>query len=253
VLRLPDDPLPAGEDPAAGAGPPVTAGDEGLDALVRGTLAHLLLERLDFAAPTLPTPEAVGAVAADRGIAVTEADVADLRRLVAAFASSPLCGRLAAARRVRREAPFAFAADPGGAGPLLTGFMDVLAEESDGSVLVVDYKSDRLEGADPDAFVEREYAVQRIVYALAALRHGAGAVEVAHCLLERPAAPVSRRFTQDDAPALADALAGLAAGVLEERWEVTDAPHRELCADCPGRRALCSWPEQVTLRPAARA
>jgi hypothetical protein len=41
--------------------------------------------------------------------------------------------------------------------------------------------------------------------------------------------------------------------VLDERWEVTDHPHRDLCADCPGRRALCSWPEQATLavsRPA---
>jgi ATP-dependent helicase/nuclease subunit A len=41
--------------------------------------------------------------------------------------------------------------------------------------------------------------------------------------------------------------------VLDERWPVTASPHRELCGDCPGRRALCSWPERVTLAPAAPA
>jgi hypothetical protein len=49
---------------------------------------------------------------------------------------------------------------------------------------------------------------------------------------------------------LADELLRLAAGVLAEEWPVADAPHRELCGDCPGRRTLCSWPEEVTLRPA---
>jgi hypothetical protein len=29
---------------------------------------------------------------------------------------------------------------------------------------------------------------------------------------------------------------------------VAEHPHRELCGDCPGRRALCSWPESMTLR-----
>jgi hypothetical protein len=34
---------------------------------------------------------------------------------------------------------------------------------------------------------------------------------------------------------------------------VTDAPHRELCLTCPGRAELCSWPQEVTLRPASEA
>jgi hypothetical protein len=41
--------------------------------------------------------------------------------------------------------------------------------------------------------------------------------------------------------------------VLDERWPVAEQPHRELCGDCPGRRALCSWPEAMTLRPPADA
>ncbi len=58
---------------------------------------------------------------------------------------SPLCARLAAARPVRREAGFAFALEPGGGGPLVSGFVDVLAREADGTALIVDYKTDRLE------------------------------------------------------------------------------------------------------------
>ncbi len=60
-------------------------------------------------------------------------------------------------------------------------------------------------------------------------------------------------FTPADVPALADALLGLAAGVLAERWPVAATPHRELCGECPGRASLCSWPERMTLRTAEEA
>jgi ATP-dependent helicase/nuclease subunit A len=116
-------------------------------------------------------------------------------------------------------------------------------------VLVVDYKTDRLGEEDPAVLAERDYATQRMVYALAALRDGAPRVEVAHCFLEHPDEPACATFTQADAPALASALLDLAGGVLAEEWPVTPRPHRELCGDCPGRPSLCSWPEAVTLRP----
>ena len=154
--------------------------------------------------------------------------------------TSSLCARLARARRTRSEAPFSFTLDVAGGGPLVTGFLDVVATEPDGGVLIVDYKSDRLEGAAPVDVVERDYATQRTVYALAALRDGAPTVEVAYCFLERPAEPVVATFT--DAPALAEHLAGLAAGLLDGRYPVTATPHRDLCGDCPGRSAMCSWP-----------
>ena len=76
----------------------------------------------------------------------------------------------------------------------------MLARASDGTVLVVDYKSDRLGEAEPAEVVERDYATQRIVYALAALRNGAPSVEVAYAFLERPDAPVSATFTARDVP-----------------------------------------------------
>ena len=247
VLGLPPEtPPPPAADPADPAG----AADRGLDPRVRGTLAHVLLESLDFARPVPPEPEDVTTLASGHGVELTDDDIDDLRALVAAFAASPLCERLAAAQRVRREAGFAFALEPQGGGPLVNGFVDVMATEAPGARLIVDYKSDRLEGAEPAAVIERDYATQRVVYALAALQDGAEQVDVAYCFLERSAEPVVRRFTAADAAALTEQVVSLARGVLEERYPVTDQPHRELCGDCPGRRALCSHPESRTLAPA---
>jgi RecB family exonuclease len=181
-------------------------------------------------------------------------EVEDIRGLVAAFAASPLCARLAAAESVRREASFAFPLVPAG-GALVNGVVDVLARERDGEVLIVDYKTDRLDGAEPAAVVEAGYATQRIVYALAALREGAPAVEVAYCFLERPETVVAERFAARDVPALAERVTRLAEGVLAGEHPPAAEPHRALCGDCPGRAALCSWPESMTLReppPAAQ-
>ncbi|MGZ8649762.1 MAG: RecB family exonuclease, partial [Solirubrobacteraceae bacterium] len=240
VLGLPRVPAPPPDEVAPG-------GDEvlGLDPRVRGSLVHRLLEDLDYARPAAPAAEAVAELAAAWGLEPTAAELDDVRGLVAAFARSPLCARLASARRTRKEAPFSFTLDPAGGGPLVTGFLDVVAHEPDGGALIVDYKSDRLEGSTPADVVERDYATQRIVYALAALRDGAPRAEVAYCFLERPDEPVTATFT--DAGALAERLAGLAGDLLNGRFEVTDAPHRELCGDCPGRAAMCSWPETATL------
>ena len=112
----------------------------------------------------------------------------------------------------------------------------------------MDYKTDQLGEETPADLIDRSYATQRRVYALAALQDGAPRVEVAYALLERPAEPVLATFGPHDAPALADALLALAAGVLAERWPVAEIPHRDLCGECPGRASLCSWPERMTLR-----
>jgi ATP-dependent helicase/nuclease subunit A len=60
---------------------------------------------------------------------------------------------------------------------------------------------------------------------------------------------VTASYTAADTPALAEQVLGLARGMLEERYPVTDGPHRELCAECPGRKALCCHPEERTLAP----
>ena len=251
MLGLPR--VPAPPDPAAepAAAPPAV---EPLEGRVRGTLVHVLLEGLDFARPAAPDAAAVHALAAEVGVPLHDDHVPDVQRLVAAFAGSPLCARLAAASHVRREAAFAYALDPDGGGPLVRGFVDVLAAEPDGTLLIVDYKTDALGEVGPAGLIERDYAIQRSAYALAGLQQdGVERVEVAYCLLERPQEPVAAVFTRADIPALEAAVHAPADGLLAERWPVAAAPHRDLCGDCPGRHALCSWPEAVTLRPAHEA
>ena len=147
-----------------------------LDKLVRGSLVHALLEDLDFARPAAPDDATVLALGERAGLELAPAHVADVQEQVAAFAASPLCARLAAATSVRREAGFVFALEPGGGGPLFNGYLDVLAHEPGGGVLIVDYKTDQLaEEEDPADLIDRAYATQRRVYALAALQDGAPA------------------------------------------------------------------------------
>jgi ATP-dependent helicase/nuclease subunit A len=220
-----------------------------LELRLRGTLVHELLEALDLrAGAALPDAEAVRAVAAAHDTELSDADVADLQAMVAAFAGSPLRERLGAAAAVHREHAFAFAL---GDGPMLTGFVDVIAHEADGSALIVDYKSDRVGDADLDALVEAHYATQRRIYALAALRSGARAVEVAHVFLERPAEPAVVRYEQADAETLDADLRGAAAPLLAGEYPVAEVPHRGLCATCPGRAGLCSYPPELTDRELA--
>src|SRR4029453_15446531 len=64
--------------------------------------------------------------------------------LVGGFLASPLATELEGAK-VSAEAPFVLAIG----GTLVRGSIDLLVERPDGSALVLDYKTDRLEGRDP--------------------------------------------------------------------------------------------------------
>jgi ATP-dependent exoDNAse (exonuclease V) beta subunit len=246
VLRLPPLPGQGGEVPAVLA-------TGALSALDRGTLVHALLERLDFRRPVRPTEAMIAEAARRSGLRAAPAgdDAAQVAELVERFAAGEVCGRLARATAVRREARFRFLLGGGGAGGVLIGgVFDVIAREPAGRTLVVDYKTDRLEGADPQALADGAYGTQRLVYALAALRAGATEVEVIHTFLERPQRPAVATFTSDQAPALETRLAALARGVLERDFRVTDVPHRAVCDGCPAEGGLCSWPLEMTRREA---
>jgi RecB family exonuclease len=242
-----------GLPPRDAAPPPVPdlPAPEGLPALARGSIVHELLEGLDFERPEPPPDEEIAAAIERQGFERREEDVADLRSLVEGFCSSALCGRLGQADRVRAELPFSFSLAPpeaGGRSLLVNGVVDVYAVEND-RILVVDYKSDPLEGASPEELVAEAYSTQRLIYALAALRGGASKVEVAYVLLERPGEPVFTTYAAADADGLEAELLELARGLAEARFEPTPNPRRELCADCPGQPALCSWGPERTLEP----
>ncbi len=133
------------------------------------------------------------------------------------------------------ELPFAFTLDTGGGRSLLIdGIVDVHAREGT-RVLVVDYKSDRLEGAEPGrARRGRLRASSGWCTRWPRCARGAARAEVAYCFLERPDEPVTRVYEAAEADALEAELRELTAGVSEGRFEPTAHPHRGLCADCPG-------------------
>ncbi len=240
--------------PPAAPPPEAREDEEEFPGRLRGTLAHLVLEDLDFARPRAPSAAEVVTLAAELGSVIEERHAAEVVSLVEGFAADDLCRRLAGAAEVKREAPFAFPLRTPSGEVLVRGVVDAMARDGE-RVLVVDYKSDRLDPHDDlAARAERDYRTQRLVYALAVLREGAAEVEVVHSFLERLDEPVSVTFAASQLDTLESELAGLAGGILAGEFPVTPTPHRQLCATCPGRRALCSWEPEMTLRdpPAPR-
>ena len=117
--------------------------------------------------------------------------------------------------------------------------------------LVVDYKTDRLEGRDP-AEIARRYSVQRDLYALAAAARGTP-VETAYVFLERPDPPVREASATPSSRRRASGSRRCSSGSPRADFEVTDRPHRALCLDCPARERLCSHgPRRRCARPANR-
>jgi hypothetical protein len=176
------------------------------------------------------------AVGADQACAGLEpVDRASVEALVAAWAGSSLAARMQAAGAVMHELPFAFVEDD----VVLRGSLDLSVRAGDGSLLVTDLKTTPLAGREPGAVVESDYALQRSIYALAALRSGAPAAEIAFCFLERPESPVTRRFAVGDAAALAGEVRAAIGRLRASAFVARAGDH---CATCPALDRLCPAP-----------
>ena len=163
--------------------------------------------------------------------------------LVEAWERSSLSARLRAAGSIAHEVPFAFCEQD----VVVRGSLDVCVRDGDGAVLIADLKTTALGAHEPGAVVEREYGLQRAIYALAALRGGAPASEVAFCFLERPEETVSRRYTQADAGWLADEVGAAIGRLRESRFTARAGPH---CSTCPALDRLCPAPGWREREPA---
>jgi ATP-dependent helicase/nuclease subunit A len=235
ILRLPENRA------AARAG-----GDGGVEARIRGTIVHVLLESIDFAHPQPPSAQDVAAVSRRIGASLGVPEREEIVALLAAALAADPARRLARARRPRREHPFAFSLAPGQ--PLVTGVLDLIVELPDGAALIVDYKSDRLRGEeDLELLVRRDYSIQRLLYALAAIEDGVQQVEVAHWFLDRPGTWVAARFDYDERDHLRELLLSRVESARSKDFRVTESPHRGICLTCPGRGGLCSWGEDRTM------
>ena len=113
------------------------------------------------------------------------------------YCESELAARLAGLEGAAAERPFAFEHD----GVLFHGRLDVLHREGARAV-VVDYKTNWLEEAEPADIVERDYRLQRVIYALACFRAGAEEVEVVYQFLERPNELVTVCYKVEEVEAL---------------------------------------------------
>jgi ATP-dependent exoDNAse (exonuclease V) beta subunit len=249
-----DEPAPLESDEVLGEADLTRAGDgaalppPGLRErrLAFGNAVHGLLEwsaRNRWAAPTRGRCEAL---LRQEGLPADAGEVDRALELVGGWLGSPLRASLGGAGvRLRPEAPFLL---PVG-GSVVRGKMDLVVEPADGDIVVVDYKTDALAGADPDSHAER-YEVQRGLYALAASRLGGGRrrVRTAYCFLEAPERPVEHAYDEVALDSARAEVERLIAGVKAADFEVTPTPHAALCHDCPARRRLCSYEEDMTLR-----
>jgi hypothetical protein len=177
----------------------------------------------------------------EQGLEGSEAQTERALALVRAWLESPLRERIEGAE-VEAEVPFVLSVR----GTLVRGEIDLLVERPDGSTLVVDYKTDRLEGADPLEAAGR-YEVQRDLYALAAAARGTP-VETAYVFLERPDAPATDRLEPEGLELARSRVEELLGDLASGSFEVTPEPHAALCHDCPARPRLCSYPRELTLR-----
>jgi ATP-dependent helicase/nuclease subunit A len=212
----------------AGGGVP---GRVGLAATEIGDAVHRLLELVDLRAPAVPGLEAVRSWYPG----VTDEELDRIGGLVAAYCDSALARRIAGLAGPEVERSFAFQHE----GVLLQGRLDVL-HRGNGRALVVDYKTNALSDEDPEEVVEREYRLQRLVYALLCFRAGADEVEVVYHFLERPEAPVSTVFAREEVEALEAELSAAIARIRAGEFRPT--PGEMACAGCPALDVVCAGP-----------
>jgi ATP-dependent exoDNAse (exonuclease V) beta subunit len=157
----------------------------------RGRAVHALLEWSQANGWRAPSADLVRRISAsaevgDPGLA----EEALLAPFEAWLDSSFFAERVRDAGRSRAEVPLLVEV----AGTVLRGSIDLLVEEDGCPPLIVDYKTDRVDGRRPAELAAR-YEIQQAIYALAvAEARGAEEVELAYVFLERPEEPVVTRW-----------------------------------------------------------
>jgi ATP-dependent helicase/nuclease subunit A len=231
VLGLPPRPAAIGDAYSSGA----------LAATEIGDAVHRLLELVPLDAPASPPRSELDDTVRRWYPDVTAEELERVAQLVDAYCESALARRLAGLAGARPERPFVFEHD----GVVIRGRLDVLWQDGE-RALVVDYKSNALDGREPSEIVEDEYVLQRLVYALVCLRGGASEVEVAYQFLERPDDVVSAIFTVGDVSSLE---AGLSAAIARIRsGDFRPTPSEFACSDCPALDLVCAGPRLALAR-----
>jgi ATP-dependent helicase/nuclease subunit A len=147
----------------------------------------------------------------------------------------------AQAAQVRSEVPLLL----GIGGTVLRGSIDLLIEREGAPPLVVDYKTDRLNGSGPAEHAAR-YETQRSIYALAVAESlPASEVEVAYVFLEHPEDPVLTHLGPAEMATARDQLTTTISHISQGEFPVAPTEQRswDLCRGCPALGRLCSGPD----------
>ncbi len=207
----------------------------------QGAAVHALLEWSQTNGWSEPSEELARRHALAAGVDPDRTDTAALLEPVRDWLDSPLREQIGVgATRMRAEVPILL----GVGGTVLRGSIDLLVERTDEPPLVIDYKTDRLDGSGPGDHAAR-YETQRAIYALAAAESlGAAEVEVAYVFLERPEEPAVTRLDSAAIEAGRKRLENAISQIAHGKFPVAPVEQRtwNLCRGCPALGRLCSGP-----------
>jgi ATP-dependent exoDNAse (exonuclease V) beta subunit len=207
----------------------------------QGAAVHALLEWSQANGWSEPAEELALRHAVAAGLDPGRTDTTTLLEPVREWLGSPLRERIGKdATRVRAEVPILL----GVGGTVLRGSIDLLVERDGQPPLVIDYKTDRLDGSAPAEHAAR-YETQRSIYALAVAESlGAPEVEVAYVFLERPADPVLTTLDPETMDSARERLTATITRIASGDFPVAPVEERSwsLCRGCPALGRLCSGP-----------
>jgi ATP-dependent helicase/nuclease subunit A len=209
----------------------------------QGAAVHALLEWSQANGWGEPSEDLARRHAVAAGLDPEKTDAATLLEPVRGWLRSGLArGIGATATRVRAEVPILL----GVGGTVLRGSIDLLVEREGQPPLVVDYKTDRLDGSGPAQHASR-YETQRSIYALAVAESlDAPEVEVAYVFLERPEEPILNRLGRAEMESARERLTATIARIGSGDFPVAPEEQRtwSLCRGCPALGRLCSGPPE---------
>jgi ATP-dependent exoDNAse (exonuclease V) beta subunit len=166
----------------------------GEEAAARGIAVHALLEWSRSNGWREPPAELIGRISASAEVgADSELPAETLLEPLRAWLGSGFFDERVREERSRAEVPLLIEV----AGTVLRGSIDLLVEEDGAPPLIVDYKTDRVDGT-PLAELAARYEIQQAIYALAVTEaKKEREVELAYVFLERPEEPVVARWGPD--------------------------------------------------------
>jgi ATP-dependent helicase/nuclease subunit A len=159
----------------------------GEEAAARGRAVHALLEWSQANDWGEPPPELIARISASAEVgAASDLEADGMLGPFRAWLGSELFEQRVRGERSRAEVPILVRV----AETVLRGSIDLLVERPGSPPLIVDFKTDQLDGADPAELVGR-YEIQQAIYTLAVAEAlEVSEVELAYVFLERPDEPV---------------------------------------------------------------